>query len=73
VKKYIENNTLFIVPGVNSHNFSPANAQEAISTHRIEPWKRLNRAAHAHFVEKGTKKVNVCQEIIPLKKYAVTL
>ncbi len=44
------------VPGVNCHNFTPVNAQEAISTKVLERWKRRNRAAHAHFVEKGTKK-----------------
>ncbi len=44
------------VPGVNCHNFTPVNAQEAISTQVLEKWKRKNRAAHQHFVERGTKK-----------------
>ncbi len=44
------------VPGVNCHNFTPVNAQEAISTHVLEKWKRKNRAAHQHFVERGTRK-----------------
>jgi len=55
MKRLFVNKFFHPVPGVNAHNFSPANAQEAISSQRIEPWKSLNRAAHAHFVEKGTR------------------
>lgn len=41
------------IPGINAHNFTPGNAQEAISSRKIENWKYKNVWAHEHYVEKA--------------------
>jgi hydroxymethylpyrimidine pyrophosphatase-like HAD family hydrolase len=52
VSKYAE------LRGINAHNFVPGNAQDAILSHKLEPWKHRNRKTSTHFVEKLTLLIN---------------